>query len=310
MNKDATALLLLAGVIVVAMIGVWMFVSGSRRRAELAALGGGDETESITRRALARFDRRLRRTDSGQRLELWLQSGNVPYSPADFLLLCIGLALVVAMMLQLLMSPLVSLVAGGAIAIGAGRFYVERRRRERRDAFISQLPDLARVLSNGTAAGLSMPGAVELAAREMPDPAAQEMRSVVQEMRLGRPLDESLERLRQRLPSREVAVLMSTLIIQQRAGGDTVRALSELSATLDARKDLLREVKTLLAGSVFTSYIVAFIAVLTIVAANALSPGVLRDLTSTALGIAATTVTAMLWGIAFFLIRKTTKVDT
>jgi tight adherence protein B len=289
---------------------VWMFVSGSRRRAELAALGGGDETESVTRRALARFDRRLRRTDSGQRLELWLQSGNVPYSPADFLLLCVGLALIVTMMLQLLMSPLVSLVAGGAIAIGAGRFYVERRRRERRDAFISQLPDLARVLSNGTAAGLSMPGAVELAAREMPDPAAQEMRSVVQEMRLGRPLDESLERLRQRLPSREVAVLMSTLIIQQRAGGDTVRALSELSATLDARKDLLREVKTLLAGSVFTSYVVAVIAVLTIVAANALSPGVLRDLTSTALGIAATTVTAILWGTAFFLIHKTTKVDT
>lgn len=310
MDKDGTALLLLAAVIVVAMIGVWMFASGSRRRAELAALGGGDETESITRRALARFDRRLRRADSGQRLELWLQSGNVPYSPAEFVFLCVGLALVVTMLLQLLMSPVVSLVAGAGIAIGAGRFYVERRRRERRDAFISQLPDLARVLSNGTAAGLSMPGAVELAAREMPDPAAQEMRSVVQEMRLGRPLDESLERLRQRLPSREVAVLMSTLIIQQRAGGDTVRALSELSATLDARKDLLREVKTLLAGSVFTSYVVAFIAVLTIVAANALSPGVLRDLTSTALGIAATTVTAMLWGTAFFLIRKTTKVDT
>ena len=49
---------------------------------------------------------------------------------------------------------------------------------------------------------------------------------------------------------------MTTLIIQQRAGGDTVRALSELGATLDARKDLLREISTLLSGAVFTSYLV------------------------------------------------------
>ena len=54
---------------------------------------------------------------------------------------------------------------------------------------------------------------------------------------------------------------MTTLVIQQRAGGDTVRALNELSGTLDARKDLLREIRTLLSGSVFTSYVVAGIGV-------------------------------------------------
>ena len=36
-----------------------------------------------------------------------------------------------------------------------------------------------------------------------------------------------------------------------------MRALSELAATLDARKDLRREVTTLLSGVVFTSYVVA-----------------------------------------------------
>ena len=45
---------------------------------------------------------------------------------------------------------------------------------------------------------------------------------------------------------------MTTLVIQQRAGGDTVRALNELGHTLEARKDLLREIRTLLSGSVFT----------------------------------------------------------
>jgi tight adherence protein B len=52
------------------------------------------------------------------------------------------------------------------------------------------------------------------------------MRTVVEQLQLGQPLDAALESLRERLPSREVSVLMSTLTIQQRAGGDTVRALA------------------------------------------------------------------------------------
>ena len=54
---------------------------------------------------------------------------------------------------------------------------------------------------------------------------------------------------------------MTTIIIQQRAGGDTVRALQELGGTLEARKDLIREIRTVLSGSVFTSYIVAGIGI-------------------------------------------------
>lgn len=135
------------------------------------------------------------------------------------------------------------------------------------------------------------------------------MRAVLDEMRVGRALDEALESLRRRLPSREVAVLLTTIIIQQRAGGDTVRALQELGSTLDARKDLLREIKTLLSGSVYTSYVVAGIALLTVVAVNALNPGVLREMTSSFIGIAALVIAGVLWSLAFVLIRKTTRVE-
>ena len=186
---------------------------------------------------------------------------------------------------------------------------MERKRSQRRDEFIAQLPDVARVLSNGTAAGLSMAGAIELSARELSDPAAAEMHVVVQETRLGMPLDASLERLRDRLPSREVAVLMTTLIIQQRAGGDTVRALAELGATLEARKDLLREIRTMLSGAVFTSYLVAAMGLGTIILINAVSPGIMRELTSTAPGLLALFASGTLYAVAFVIIRRLTKVD-
>ena len=113
------------------------------------------------------------------------------------------------------------------------------------------------MLSNGASAGLSMQQAVRMASRELADPAGAELKRVVEEIQVGRPVEDALEALRDRLPSREVAVLMTTIAIQQRAGGDTVRALGELAATLEARKDLRREIKTLLSGVVFTSYVVA-----------------------------------------------------
>ena len=61
-----------------------------------------------------------------------------------------------------------------------------------------------------------------------------------------------MENLGERLPSRELSVLVSTLAIQQRSGGDLVRALSDMAATLEARRETQREVKTLMAGATAT----------------------------------------------------------
>jgi tight adherence protein B len=211
--------------------------------------------------------------------------------------------------LTFLTPPVIAFPLGYAFVVGGLRWWVERQRAKRRVAFMDQLPDLARMLSNGTQAGLSIAGAVQMAARELDEPAASEMAAVVQEMRLGQPLDRALERLQRRLPSREVAVLMTTIIIQQRAGGDTVRALQELGGTLEARKDLIREIRTVLSGSVFTSYIVAGIGIATIVLMNIFTPGVMREMTSSPAGLLALGVAGTLWAVAFVLIRATTKVD-
>ena len=141
---------------------------------------------------------------------------------------------------------MIALIAAAAAAILVARGLIERRRGNRRDAFVAQLPEIARMLSNGAAAGLSMQQAVRMASRELADPAGAELKRVIEEIQVGRSVEDALEALRDRLPSREVAVLMTTIAIQQRAGGDTVRALGELAATLEARKDLRREIKTLL----------------------------------------------------------------
>jgi tight adherence protein B len=310
MQKDAAALLLLLFVLVLAMLGVVLFVTGSSRRAALAERGRGGNDEAGVKRLRLVIDAWLRRRPAGRKLGNWLQGAGSPLSPADLLLLCFSGTIFLTVALSTFMPRGVSLIVAVLVVIGVARALVERKRAQRREEFIGQLPEVARVLSNGTSAGLSLAGAMELAARELPPPASIEMGVVVQETRLGVPLEASLERLRDRLPSREVAVLMTTLIIQQRAGGDTVRALSELGQTLEARKDLLREIRTMLSGAVFTSYLVAGMGAGTILMINAISPGVMRELTTTLLGLLALGFSATLYVIAFVLIKRTTKVET
>ena len=124
---------------------------------------------------------------------------------------------------------------------------------------MGQLPELARILSNGASAGLSMVSAYGVAVQELDDPAQTELQIALEEIRIGQPFERAMENLGQRLPSRELAVLVSTLAIQQRSGGDLVRALSDMASTLEARRETQREVKTLMAGATASSYVVMFI---------------------------------------------------
>jgi tight adherence protein B len=309
MGRDAQALMLLVGVLLLALIGIATYVSGAARRAELASRGGPGDDEPRLGRMLRGVDLRLRRTERGRRLAIWLSSAAAPFGPAVFLAGCAAATIGLFGLFSLFMPWLAALVFAAGCTILGARSWVERRRGQRRDLFVAQLPDVARLLANGASAGLSLPAAIQLAARELDEPAGTEMRSVVEQLRVGRPVDEALEGLRERLPSRELGVLMTTLVIQQRAGGDTVRALNELGHTLEARKDLQREIRTLLSGSVFTGYLVAGIGIVTILLLNLISPGVMHDLTTTLPGLAALAFAATLWTIAFFLIRRTTRVE-
>ncbi len=309
MTSASWALLLLLFSGMVGVLGLWQLLAGTSRSAELAARGTAGAGEGAGRGIVRVLDTRFRRRKSGQKMASWLAGGGVSLLPVEVIGITLAAGLLAFIVLSLFFAPLLALIIAVLGAIGVPRAWIERRRGSRLEAFVAQLPDVARMLSNGASAGLSMPQAVRMASRELADPGGAELRRVVDEMRLGQSIDDALEALRARLPSREVAVLLTTIVIQQRAGGDTVRALGELASTLDARKDLRREITTLLSGVVFTSYVVAGIGGATILLINAISPGVTRAMTSDPIGIAGLIVAAILWTIAFVLIRRTTRVD-
>lgn len=304
---DALALLGLFFALLVALAGVWLVVSGAAQQERLmdrSAVSRDDRRRPLR----LRLDDALRGTSPGARLATRLSSAGVSLRPIDFAAAALGVGVVATLLVSLLFPLWLSVIAG-AIAVRATGAWVEWQREQRRQAFVGQLPEVARVLSNGAGAGLSLAGALELAVRELDEPARSELGRTLEEMRYGEPLADAMLKLEQRLPSRELGVLVTTLAIQQRLGGDVVRALQAMAETLDARSDLVREIKTVVSGTVFTAWLVAGMGVGSLVMVDTLNPGSLDKMASDPIGIAALVVAGLLYSAAFVLVRRTVRID-
>ncbi len=302
-------LLLLAATLAVLLAGFWTYEQGRAQRAEAERRSRLLRGEPATRRLRAALDAGLRRTPFGRNLESRLRAAGMDVGASEALLVALGLAAITFGVTSLAVSPLVALICAFLVLL-ACRGYVQQRRRQRTEAFVAQLPELARILSNASSAGLALPSAIAMTASEMEEPASEVMQRVVEELQLGQAIDAALENLADRMPSREVGVLVSSLVIQQRAGGDVVAALRDMADTLEARKDLRREVRTVMAGAIFTSYLVAGLGLGSLLLLNAISPGVLEEMTESWIGRAALAVGLGLYALGFLLVRRTTRIET
>ncbi len=118
-----------------------------------------------------------------------------------------------------------------------------------------------------------------------------------------------MEELKERVPSREMAVLVSTLVIQQRTGGDVIEALREMSTNLEVRRDLKREVTTVMSGVKFTAYAVMGLGIATLLLLEGINPGTLRNMTSQLAGQIVLIVAALFYFAGFAAVRKISRVE-
>jgi tight adherence protein B len=300
-------LLLLAVTLAVAVWGIGDLAAGWAHRRRLAARSVLTD-ESAMDGLLARLDVRLRRTELGKIVGRRLAAGGMRIRVSSFLLLMTaGCAVSIY-----LIGAWISLPFGIAAAVGVGLVFFSflgRREERRKEEFIAQLPELARVLSNATQAGLVLRTAVEIAANELDDPARTELGRTADALRLGQPVEDALRDLGDRLPSRELAVLVSTLVVSARAGGSLVTALRTIADTLEDRKEIRREVKTIMGEAVITNWAIGILGIGALVMVNLIQPGALRAMSEHLVGQVILALAAVLFAVSLVLIRRISKID-
>ncbi|MEU2599128.1 type II secretion system F family protein [Streptomyces hirsutus] len=295
---------------VLAVVGVHLYAAGRAQRQALVdrLAYAGQVTVNGRRRHFPTLDRRLRRTRFGRKLELRLTATGLDITPGEFFACVVALGLGLLLTGQAVLAPFFGPLAG-LLGIWAAFQFLDWQRQKRIEKFINQLPELARILANATQAGLALRTAIGMAAEELEAPAGEELAKVDNQLALGASMDDALGELAERLPSRELVVLVTTLVLSNRAGGQVVSALRNLTDTLEERKETRREVRTQLSQVSMTSYAVPVLGVGSLFLMNGVKDGALERMTGSPVGQGAVIVAFGLYAIGFVLIRRLSRID-
>lgn len=253
-------------------------------------------------------DRRLRATGLGRRIELKLAATGLEITPGEFVVYALAATAALWMIASALLASFFGPVAA-LIALWGTNAFLNWQRAKRTERFINQLPELSRILANATQAGLALRTALSMAAEELEAPAGEELARVSRRLAVGESLDDALSELTDRLPSRELVVLVTTLVLSNRAGGTVVSSLRNLTETLEERKETRREVATQLSQVTVTAYAVPIFGVGALMLLNTIMPGALDRMTGAFIGQAAVIIAIALYAVGFAVIRRLSRID-
>jgi tight adherence protein B len=134
---------------------------------------------------------------------------------------------------------------GVAAALGLPRFIVGRMIASRHKKFLNEFANAIDIIVRGVKSGLPLNECLNIIARESPEPLCSEFREVVDQQRVGVPLQQCFERMMERVPLAEVRFFGIVIGIQQSAGGNLSEALGNLSGVLRDRKSMAAKVQAL-----------------------------------------------------------------
>ncbi|MFB9508930.1 type II secretion system F family protein [Streptomyces aurantiacus] len=294
-----------------AVAGVHMYASGrAQRQALVDRLSGGGPLRTTAGRArrFAAVDRRLRRTRLGRTIQLRLSATGLDVTAGEYFTYVAAVVVALWLIAAAALAPFFGPIAG-LVGVWSAAIFLNWQRQKRIEAFINQLPDVARLLANAAAAGLALRTALAMAAEELEAPAGEELAHVADQLALGRTVDDALGELAERLPSRELVVLVTTLVLSNKAGGTVVNSLRNLTQTLEDRKETRREVRTMLSEVNATAFTVPLLGLGSLLLINSSNEGALAKVTGSPLGQTLVLISMGLYTIGFFAIRRLGKIE-
>ncbi|MBN1934228.1 MAG: type II secretion system F family protein [Anaerolineae bacterium] len=148
-------------------------------------------------------------------------------------------------------------LVGVLVGLFVPRMVVNMMSKRRLKQFNEQLGPAINLMVNGLRSGYSMLQAMESVARDMPVPTSEEFGRVTLEIGLGIPNDEALQHLGKRVPSDDLALMITAINVQHEVGGNLAEILDVISFTIRERVRIKGEIAALTAQGMMTGYVIS-----------------------------------------------------
>lgn len=165
----------------------------------------------------------------------------------------------------------------GLLVIPAVRLVFNRKLRHQRHQFAEQLADNLQIVASALRAGQSMVGAISVVVDEAPEPTRSEFQRIVNDERLGVPLEDAVRDVARRMDNRDLEQVALVAIIQRETGGNTAEVLDRVIDTVRERGTLRRLMETLTAQGRLSQIVVsvlpfALVGAITLINAEYMKP--------------------------------------
>ena len=123
--------------------------------------------------------------------------------------------------------------------------YLRTVRRRRIDRFAEQLPDAVEIIVRGIRVGYPVSVALDLVAREMPDPIGSEFGMTADEISFGQNIKSAMENLHRRVGQDDLQFLIVAVNIQTQTSGNLAEVLLRLSRLIRSRSKIALKIRAL-----------------------------------------------------------------
>ncbi|MEZ5680302.1 MAG: type II secretion system F family protein [Erythrobacter sp.] len=219
------------------------------------------KVESQLKKAIAaRKPKRYQVAGSGSRVDalaVRLDRTGKNWTLSQYTYTSVGIGLAIALLL-FLRSGSIGLSLGVGTLFGAGlpHFIVNRQIKKRTANFNAKFPDAIELLVRGLRSGLPVTETLSVVAQELPGPVGQEFKGIVERIKIGKTMEDSLQDTADRLGIPEFNFFCITLAIQRETGGNLAETLSNLADVLRKRAQMKLKIRAMSSESKASAYIV------------------------------------------------------
>ena len=220
------------------------------------------------------------------------QKANIAFSPKALVGL-MGLLSIVAFLglkIGTAASTPVQVVLAVLMGVGAVYLWVNNKAKKRMSMVEEQLPDAVELMVRSLRVGHPFASAIQIVAKEVPDPLGTEFGMIADESAYGRDVTESLKDLAERMDMQDLRFLAVAVTIQQQSGGNLAEILDGLAKVIRARFRLFRRVRAITAEAKWSGMFLSMFPILVLAVIQITKPDYFDTVKDTAAFIPAALV--------------------
>jgi tight adherence protein B len=254
------------------------------RRLELLEKGGGREE------VLEQLRKEMSQHMNAKGIPLYsiladkAQKANIAFSPPQLLVIMAVLSAIAFVGLSIGTDANLPVRIAVSVAMGVGGVYVwvNSKAKKRLGLIEEQLPDAVELMVRSLRVGHPFSSAINIVAKEVPDPLGTEFGIIADEAAYGRDVSESLKAMAERIDMQDLRFLAVAVTIQSQAGGNLAEILHGLAQVIRARFKLFRRVRAITAEAKWSGMFLSIFPIVALVGIMTIQPDYYDDVQETA----------------------------